>query len=147
MPQRLAYTVEEVADILDCGRTTVFKLIRTGRLRAVKIFGCRRVTDDDLRRMLAKLPSTRRKSAGPAERQDRRVSVEKLLSPSATLPESRRTRNAVGRPGQRGQHDDPSDNLDATAPSGAVRYPPDDVGHVGIDRHPRRQRGVRRCKI
>ena len=58
MPERLAHTVDDVAEILHCGRTTVFKLIRIGRLRAVKMLDLTRITDDDLRTMLANLPST-----------------------------------------------------------------------------------------
>jgi excisionase family DNA binding protein len=145
--KRLAYSVEEAAEAISCGRTSVFELIRTGQLRAVKVFGRTLITDDDLRATLATLPCARKKSAGPAERQDRRVSVEKLLSPPASLPDSRRTRNAVGQPERRGQHDDPLYNVEVSAPDSAVRCAPDDVGQQVIDRHLPGKRGVQRGNI
>ena len=40
----LAYTVLAVAALLQIGRTTVYELIRTGELPAIKIRRCRRVT-------------------------------------------------------------------------------------------------------
>jgi excisionase family DNA binding protein len=44
MRQPLLYRPEEAAQLLGVGRTMVFELIRTGRLRSVKIGGARRVT-------------------------------------------------------------------------------------------------------
>ena len=40
----LAYTVPAVAALLQLGKTTVYELIRTGELPAIKIRGSRRVT-------------------------------------------------------------------------------------------------------
>jgi len=44
MRQPLLYRPEEAAELLGVGRTMVFELIRTGRLRSVKIGGARRIT-------------------------------------------------------------------------------------------------------
>lgn len=42
-PNMRLYTVEEVMRMLSYGRNTVFELIRSGRLRAVKEGRCRRI--------------------------------------------------------------------------------------------------------
>jgi len=54
---RLAHSVENAAALLDVGRTTVFELIRTGRLRAVKLGGRTLIPDAALRDFLATLPA------------------------------------------------------------------------------------------
>lgn len=54
---RLAHSVENAAALLDVGRTTVFELIRTGRLRAVKLGGRTLIPDAALRDFLAGLPA------------------------------------------------------------------------------------------
>ena len=54
---RLAHGVENAAALLDVGRTTVFELIRTGRLRAVKLGGRTLIPDAALREFLASLPT------------------------------------------------------------------------------------------
>lgn len=43
-----AYTVEQVAEMLQIGRDKVYGLIRTRELRSLKIGKSRRVTDDQL---------------------------------------------------------------------------------------------------
>lgn len=43
MDTKLLYRVEEVAKLLDVGRTAVFDLIRSGELASVKIGGARRI--------------------------------------------------------------------------------------------------------
>lgn len=43
-----AYTVEQVAEILNIGRDKVYFLIRTGQLRSLKIGKLRRITDRHL---------------------------------------------------------------------------------------------------
>ncbi|QGK68471.1 helix-turn-helix domain-containing protein [Allosaccharopolyspora coralli] len=43
METKLMYRVEEVAKLLDVGRTAVFDLIRNGELASVKIGGARRI--------------------------------------------------------------------------------------------------------
>lgn len=43
-----AYTVEQVAEMLHIGRDKVYFLLRTGRLRSIKIGKLRRITDQHL---------------------------------------------------------------------------------------------------
>ena len=43
--RRKLYRVEEVAEVLNVGRTKVFDLIRSGQLASVKVGGSRRVTE------------------------------------------------------------------------------------------------------
>jgi excisionase family DNA binding protein len=50
-PARLLLTVEEAAELLAVGRTTVFHLIRTGQLSTVRIGRLRRVPLDALHRL------------------------------------------------------------------------------------------------
>ena len=52
---RLLFRVEEVAEVLGLGTTTVKGLIASGELRSVKIGGCRRVRVEDLRAYLDSL--------------------------------------------------------------------------------------------
>ena len=49
------YRVEEVASILSMGRSTVFDLIRSGRLASVKEGAMRRITEDAIRDYVRKL--------------------------------------------------------------------------------------------
>ncbi|QFG27603.1 helix-turn-helix domain-containing protein [Actinomadura sp. WMMB 499] len=48
-----AYTVEQVAEMLQIGRDKVFMLIRTGRLRSIKIGRLRRITERQLADFIA----------------------------------------------------------------------------------------------
>ncbi|MDQ4117605.1 MAG: helix-turn-helix domain-containing protein [Actinomycetota bacterium] len=48
-PQHLLLTVEEAAEVLRVGRTTIFHLIRTGELATVQIGRLRRVSMESLR--------------------------------------------------------------------------------------------------
>ncbi|MFC0041635.1 helix-turn-helix domain-containing protein [Actinomadura rayongensis] len=50
-----AYTVEQVAEILQIGRDKVYALIRTGRLQSIKIDRLRRITDQHLADFVASL--------------------------------------------------------------------------------------------
>ncbi|WP_433326546.1 helix-turn-helix domain-containing protein [Spirillospora sp. CA-294931] len=50
-----AYTVEQVAEILQIGRDKVYGLIRTGRLHSIKIGKLRRITDQHLADFVASL--------------------------------------------------------------------------------------------
>lgn len=43
--RRKLYRVEQVAEVLNVGRTKVFDLIRSGQLASVKVGGSRRVTE------------------------------------------------------------------------------------------------------
>ncbi len=36
-PERRGYSVDEIAQIIGCGRVTVYELIKQGRLRRVKV--------------------------------------------------------------------------------------------------------------
>ncbi len=51
--QREGLRVEEAAQVLGCGRTTVFALIREGRLRAVKLGARTIVPRSEVLRLLA----------------------------------------------------------------------------------------------
>ena len=53
----LAYGVESAAKLLGVGRTTVFELIRTGKLKAVKLGGRTLIPDAALRDFVASLPA------------------------------------------------------------------------------------------
>jgi excisionase family DNA binding protein len=50
-----AYTVEQVAEMLNVGRDKVFYLIRTGQLRSIKIGKLRRITDQHIAEFVASL--------------------------------------------------------------------------------------------
>jgi len=50
-----AYTVQQVAEILQIGRDKVYYLLRTGQLRSIKIGKLRRITDRHLTEFLASL--------------------------------------------------------------------------------------------
>jgi excisionase family DNA binding protein len=53
-----AYTVEQVAEILQIGRDKVYELIRTGHLHSIKIGRLRRITDQHLADFIASLEET-----------------------------------------------------------------------------------------
>ena len=50
-----AYTVEQVAKLLNVGRDKVYYLLRTKQLRSIKIGKLRRITDDQLAEFIASL--------------------------------------------------------------------------------------------
>jgi len=50
-----AYTVEQVAKMLNIGRDKVYLLLRTGQLRSIKIGKSRRITDQQLAEFIASL--------------------------------------------------------------------------------------------
>jgi excisionase family DNA binding protein len=52
---RMLLRAEEIAEVLGIGRSTVYDLMRTGRLRSVKIGGCRRVSTGALAEFVAVL--------------------------------------------------------------------------------------------
>ncbi len=51
--QRLAYTVGEAADMLSVTSMTIYRWIRAGKIRTVKLGGCRRISRAELERVLA----------------------------------------------------------------------------------------------
>ena len=50
-----AYTVEQVAKMLNIGRDKVYLLLRTGQLKSIKIGKSRRITDQQLADFIATL--------------------------------------------------------------------------------------------
>ncbi|GAA1011354.1 hypothetical protein Aple_059300 [Acrocarpospora pleiomorpha] len=50
-----AYTVEQIAEILNIGRDKVYALLRTGQLNSIKIGKLRRITDQHLADFVASL--------------------------------------------------------------------------------------------
>jgi excisionase family DNA binding protein len=50
-----AYTVEQVAKMLNIGRDKVYYLLRTSQLRSIKIGKSRRITDEQLTEFIASL--------------------------------------------------------------------------------------------
>jgi excisionase family DNA binding protein len=50
-----AFTVEQVADMLQVGRDKVYYLLRTGQLRSIKIGKSRRITEEHLAEFVASL--------------------------------------------------------------------------------------------
>jgi excisionase family DNA binding protein len=48
-----AYTVEQVAKMLQIGRDKVYQLLRTGQLRSIKIGKLRRITEEQLDEFVA----------------------------------------------------------------------------------------------
>lgn len=57
-PRRLLLTVEEAADLLGVGRTTMFALIKDGEIESVHIGRLRRVPTEALPAFLARLRAT-----------------------------------------------------------------------------------------
>lgn len=54
--RRLAHSVNQTAALLSCGRSTVYELLKAGKLEAVKLGGRTLVLDASIRDMLASLP-------------------------------------------------------------------------------------------
>jgi excisionase family DNA binding protein len=52
MPDKLAYTVEETLAAIGIGRTTLYKMIGEGKLRAVKMGGRTLILADSLRTLI-----------------------------------------------------------------------------------------------
>lgn len=55
--QPLLYRMSEVADLLGLGQSKVYRLVREGKLRAVKVDGAIRIPRESLELYLASLPS------------------------------------------------------------------------------------------
>ncbi|MFT8243960.1 helix-turn-helix domain-containing protein [Roseomonas sp. BN140053] len=53
---RLAHSISRTAQLLDCGRTTVYQLLAEGRLEAVKLGRSTLVLDSSIRALLDSLP-------------------------------------------------------------------------------------------
>jgi excisionase family DNA binding protein len=54
----LAFTVQQVGEILSCSRSQVYVLIKTGELDSTKIRGSRRVTQNQLLKYIRRIEST-----------------------------------------------------------------------------------------
>jgi excisionase family DNA binding protein len=54
--QRLAYSIEEVARMAGCGRDTIYRALREGRLQAKKLGRLTRIPADEAKRFVASLP-------------------------------------------------------------------------------------------
>ena len=50
-----AFTVEQVAEMLNVGRDKVYSLLRTGQLRSIKIGKLRRITEQHLAEFITSL--------------------------------------------------------------------------------------------
>lgn len=55
MTEKVAYSLDEVCELISLGKTTVEGLIRTGKLRSVKIGGRRLVTRQQIDEFFASL--------------------------------------------------------------------------------------------
>jgi len=51
---RLAYSIDEASEITRLSRTTIYKLIAVGKLKTIKIGGCRRVSAKALHTLIEK---------------------------------------------------------------------------------------------
>jgi excisionase family DNA binding protein len=56
-PDRLLYSVEEAAELLNIGRTFMFHLLATGEIDSLKIGRCRKIPRDALARYIERLLS------------------------------------------------------------------------------------------
>ena len=53
LDDRLAVTIERAADVLDVGRSTVYELLRTGKLKGIKLGRAHRVVVQSIRDLIA----------------------------------------------------------------------------------------------
>jgi excisionase family DNA binding protein len=53
----IAYSIEQAAKLINCGRTSIYAFIKSRDLQARKIGRRTIILDDDLRRWLASLPA------------------------------------------------------------------------------------------
>lgn len=56
--ERLAYRIEDVVKIIRLSRVSIYKLIADGKLRTVKVGGCRLVPASALRDLLENIPTS-----------------------------------------------------------------------------------------
>jgi len=56
---KLLLTPTEAAETLGVGRSTLYQLLASGRLRSVRIGTCRRISRDAIHEFLAGLPAAR----------------------------------------------------------------------------------------
>ena len=60
MVKTQAFTVEQVAEMLNIGRDKVYYLLRTGQLRSIKIGKSRRITDQHIADFVSSLEGDNR---------------------------------------------------------------------------------------
>lgn len=65
--QPLLYRTNEVADLLAIGQSKVYRLIRDGKLKAVKVDGATRIPRESLMAYIASLPSVVDETPEPAQ--------------------------------------------------------------------------------
>lgn len=53
---RLAYSIDELARCIGCGRDTIYRVIREGRLKAKKLGRLTVIEADEARRFISNLP-------------------------------------------------------------------------------------------
>jgi hypothetical protein len=56
--QQLAFTINHAAAALDCSRSSIYELIKIGKLEIAEINGMRRVTAESLRRLVGASENT-----------------------------------------------------------------------------------------
>jgi len=54
LDDRLAVTIERAADVLDVGRSTVYELLRAGKLKSIRLGRAHRVVVQSIRDLVAK---------------------------------------------------------------------------------------------
>lgn len=54
LDDRLAVTIDRAADVLDVGRSTVYELLRAGKLKGIKLGRAHRVVVQSIRELVAK---------------------------------------------------------------------------------------------
>lgn len=52
-PERLSYRIDEAVKMTGIGRTTMYKLVSDGKLRAVRVGGCTLIPADELKALFA----------------------------------------------------------------------------------------------
>jgi excisionase family DNA binding protein len=57
LDQRLAFTINHSADALDVGRSTVYELIKAGKLKVIEVNGMRRISGESLRALVTEQES------------------------------------------------------------------------------------------
>ena len=71
LQNHLAYSVREAAQISNLGRSTIYKALAEGELRARKAYGRTLILHDDLQAFLKGLPSLYQTSVSPTQTHNR----------------------------------------------------------------------------
>lgn len=54
LDDRLAVTIDRAADVLDVGRSTIYELLRDGKLKGIKLNRAHRIVVQSIRDLVAK---------------------------------------------------------------------------------------------